>query len=288
MHITPECVGCIFNQALRVTQELRLSAEQSKEVLDLASTFIPKFRMDANPPQNATMMYEAIARHLGMEDIYTHTKTQSTLQALKHLPFCERLLASSPNPFVDSTKIAIAGNVIDLASQVRFDISKELETILQTPLAIDDTQKLYRSLQNTTNFVYLADNAGEHIFDMIYIKYLKKHFENLTIYYFVRGNPIINDVTYAEAKAAGIDQYATIINSGAATPCIIAENLTGKPKELFDTAQTIISKGMGNYECLNHQTTYPIFFLLKVKCSVVSQSLGEPVGAIVCKSNRGE
>ncbi len=283
MNITPQCVSCIFNQALRVTKELRLPEQKAKEVLDLASSFVPRFSMEQNPPVNATMMYEAIAQHLGMEDIYAEVKAHSTAEAQRLVPYCEELLAQSVDLFVDATKVAIAGNVIDLAAEVKYDIEEELRKLIHTPLAIDDTATLRTSLENAKNVVYLADNAGEHIFDRIYIRHLRELFPQIRIAYFVRGNPIINDVTYAEAEAAGIGDYATIIDSRAPTPCIMAESLEGEAKELFENADTIISKGMGNYECLSGQASRPIFFLLKVKCSVVSDSIGQPMGSIVCK-----
>ncbi|MBN2825604.1 MAG: DUF89 family protein [Campylobacterales bacterium] len=283
MNITPQCISCIFNQAHRVTQELHLDDAQAKEVLDLASSFVPKFSLEQNPPQNATMMYEAIAKLLNKSDIYQEVKAASTQEAQKLAPFALSLLNQSENLFVDATKIAVAGNVIDLASQVRFDLEEEITKVLHTPFAIDDSSKLLASLQKAKSVVYLADNAGEHIFDKLYMEVLQKLFPQMAIYYFTRGNPIINDVTYQEAIEAGIGEVATVINSGVRTPCIIVEDLVGQAKELFESADTIISKGMGNYECLNGEADYPIFFLLKVKCSVVAQAIGEPIGSIVCK-----
>jgi len=283
MNITPQCISCIFNQAHRVTQELGLEDAKAKEVLDLASSFVPKFSMSQNPPQNATMMYEAIAKLLDKNDIYQEVKAQSTAEATKLALFAKELLAKSDNLFLDATKIAVAGNVIDLASEVRFDLEEEIQKVIHTPFAIDDSNKLLESLKNAKKLIYLADNAGEHIFDKLYIEALKKLFPHLEIYYLTRGKPIINDVTYEEALNAGLDEVATVVNSGVATPCIIIEDLAPHAKELFESADTIISKGMGNYECLNQESAYPIFFLLKVKCSVVSNSIGQPIGSIVCK-----
>jgi len=283
MNITPQCISCIFNQAHRVTQELNLGDKQAKEVLDLASSFVPKFSMNENPPQNATMMYEAISKLLNKKDLYKEIKAQSTAQAQNLAPFAQKLLSDSDNLFLDATKIAVAGNVIDLAAEIQFDLKEELEKVIHTPFAIDDSIKLLNSLKNAKKVVYLADNAGEHIFDKLYIEALNQLFPTIKIYYLTRGQPIINDVTFDEAIEAGIDEIATVVNSGVATPCIIVEDLEPHARELFESADTIISKGMGNYECLNAQRSYPIFFLLKVKCSVVSSSIGEPIGSIVCK-----
>jgi len=42
----------------------------------------------------------------------------------------------------------------------------------------------------------------------------------------------------------------------------------------------IITKGQGNYENLN-EISWPIVFLLKIKCQVVAEDLGRKIGNIV-------
>ena len=54
-------------------------------------------------------------------------------------------------------------------------------------------------------------------------------------------------------------------------------------QKLFDEADLVISKGMGNYECLSPSHRKNICFLLKVKCNVVANSLDKEVGDIICK-----
>ncbi len=286
MNITPDCISCIFNQALRVTSKLDLDDNKSKEVLDIASSFIPKFKMTQNPPEAVTPMYQAIAKHLNISDIYKDIKDKSTKEAQKLIPFCNKLLDNSQNKFQDATKLAVAGNVIDLASQVEFNLEDEVQNIINKDWAIDDTEYLYNSLKSSKNLVYLGDNVGEHIFDKLYIKVIKNIFPTLNIYYFTRGEPIINDVTTQYAYDADINKYAKIIDSGVDTPGIVIDKLNLEAKEIFNSADTIISKGMGNYECLNLEDTYPIYFLLKIKCSVVANSIGKDLGGIIIKRVR--
>ena len=52
---------------------------------------------------------------------------------------------------------------------------------------------------------------------------------------------------------------------------------------MFDTADLIIAKGMGNYECMTPHRRGGTCFLLKIKCSVVAASLGREIGDIVCR-----
>jgi len=53
MHIEPDCIACIFNQALRVTKALELSPEASKKLLDEAACMLPDFSLKKTPPENA-------------------------------------------------------------------------------------------------------------------------------------------------------------------------------------------------------------------------------------------
>ena len=57
-------------------------------------------------------------------------------------------------------------------------------------------------------------------------------------------------------------------------------------RELFDQADKIISKGQGNFETLQ-ECGREIFFLMKVKCSVVAEETGLPLGSIFFQRSEG-
>jgi uncharacterized protein with ATP-grasp and redox domains len=156
-------------------------------------------------------------------------------------------------------------------------------SVFHTPFAHDDTNILRQLLSKAQNVLYIGDNAGEHLFDALAIQSLQKLYPNITFTYMVRGNPIINDVTLKEAYAGEIDTICAVLDSGVPTPGFVYELASCEAKNLFDSADLIIAKGMGNYECMTPQKRKNICFLLKVKCSVVAASLGREIGDIVCK-----
>ncbi len=283
MNIAPDCITCIFNQALRVTKVLALDDRKSKEVLDLAASHLPHFSLDKTPPANATPLYEDMAKLLGKKDLYHEIKKASIKKAQRLKPRCEAILAQSDETFLTATKIAVVGNVIDLASEVMYDLEDEIRGVMESHFAIDDSSLLYKKLQTAKKVVYLADNAGENIFDAIYIDYLRKKFKSCEFYYFVRGKPIINDLTIEDMQGDILHKLTTVIDSGVSTPGLHYADMNDIARAHFDSADCIISKGMGNYECLSTNTTHPLFFLLKIKCQVVSASLKCPLGAIICK-----
>ena len=261
-----------------------MDKESTKKVLDESAKMLPFFSLDKTPPKNATPMYQMISKLLDKSDLYYEVKQKSIQKAKEFIPKCKNAIKNSQNPFLTSTKIAVAGNVIDLASEFEFDLESELEKVLRTDFAIDDSNMLFKKLKNSKIVVYLADNAGENVFDELYIQTLKSLFEDIDVYYFVRSAPIINDITYDELKDGSINDIATLIDSGVETPGIIIEDLNQDAKLLFEQADCIISKGMGNFECLSENLEYPIYYLLKVKCTVVANELKMSVGDIICKS----
>lgn len=283
MNITQTCIECIINQSKRVGDTLGLDVSTKEQIVDLTTYMSKSFSFFKTPPEVATPVYEAIAKTIKTDDIYKDIKLKSTKQALSLLPRLQTILKNSKDKFLTATKIAVAGNVIDLASEFKFDLEKELDKIFETRFAIDDTKKFYNKLSVSKKVVVLGDNAGEHIFDKLYIQTLKEIFKDIEFFYFTRGKPIINDITYDEAIKAGFDEVCEVINSGVPTPGFVYSLANKKAKELFDGADLIISKGMGNYECLTPSHKKDIVFLLKVKCSVVASSIGLDIGDIVCK-----
>ena len=283
MKIHHDCLLCIENQASRVCDLLHVEVSTRSSIKTMAQRHIKTFDFTLSPPHNATPLYTEIAEFLEVEDLYEELKASSSKRAKAFVPFCEQVIAMSSNKLLSATKTAVAGNVIDLASVMMYDLEEELEKVYQTPFAIDDFEALETQLQSTQTLVYLADNAGEEIFDKLYIQTIKECYPNIKVYYFVRGRPIINDLTCKDALASGMDEVATIVDSGVPTPGLAMELMNENARIIFERAECILSKGMGNYECLGETKGLPIFFLFKVKCDVVARSVGAQLGNIICK-----
>lgn len=283
MKIQERCLTCIYDQTKRVCELLHVNNEQAHLIDGLAHQYIQTFDMNQTPPHNAAPLYEAMAEVLGVEDLYAQFKADSSQKAKAFVPLCQQKIQASSRKLFEATKTAVAGNVIDLAAVMLYDLEEELEKIYHTPFAIDDFKALEAQLARTQTLVYLADNAGEEVFDKLYIQTIKELFPKIHVYYFVRGRPIINDLTSLDALASGMDEVATIVDSGVPTPGLAMELMNENARILFEKAECIISKGMGNYECLGEVEGLPIFFLFKVKCNVVAHAVGAELGSIVCK-----
>ncbi len=283
MTIASPCIECLINQSLRVADAIGADEALTAQLHRYVSDASKDFDFALSPPEVAADVYETMARMAGKEDLYDEVKRLSTAKARQALPKLYEALETADNRVMTALKIAVAGNVIDLAAAVSFDLDEELESVFHTPFAIDNTAALEAALSQAKTLLYIADNAGEHIFDYVTIETLKRLYPKVHVFYMVRGKAIINDVTLNEAKAAGFETLCSLVDSGVNTPGFAYARATAAAQELFDTADVVLAKGMGNYECLSPATRKNLCYVLKVKCSVVADSLGREIGDIICK-----
>jgi uncharacterized protein with ATP-grasp and redox domains len=136
------------------------------------------------------------------------------------------------------------------------------------------------ALAEAENILYLADNAGEIVFDRLLIEQLPM--EKVVVA--VRGLPAINDATIQDAKIAGITELVEVIDNGSDAPATILEDCSERFLDAFNRADLIIAKGQGNYETLS-DIDKNIFFLLKAKCPVIAGHIGCEVGELILKRN---
>lgn len=283
MNINEECISCIVNQSVRVANLVTDDKELRDKITSTVQRMSKDFSFAKNPPQIASGVYETMSKILSKDDLYDEVKVSSTKKALSFVPLLKEELSSSDNKLLTATKIAVAGNVIDLAAQVSFDLDEELAKVFYTQFAHNDFEKLKRELEKAKTVLLIGDNVGEHIFDYIFIETLQKLYPKIQFSYMVRGNPIINDVTLKEAEEAKFDELCELVDSGVNTPGFAYECANSYSQNLFDSVDLVISKGMGNYECLSPSVRENIFCLLKIKCNVVANSLQKEVGDIICK-----
>lgn len=283
MTIQQECIGCIAAQSRRVCDAIHADEALRSKITSYVDGALQSADFTHSPPVVAAPLYEEMARIAHKEDLYDVQKAHAAAQAREYLPYLRDMIERSDDTLLALLKTAVVGNVIDLASEVSFDLHEAIHSVFDTSFAHDDSSKLRRALENAQTLLYIGDNAGEHVFDALAIKTLHSLYPDLKITYMVRGNPIINDVTMKEAREAGMDQLCTLLDSGVPTPGFVYELATPEAQQAFDSADVILAKGMGNYECMSPQRRRNICFLLKVKCSVVAASLNRQIGDLVCR-----
>lgn len=238
--------------------------------------------MSTTPPEIGMMVYKAIYQTADVDDPFKEIKEQCTAQLMSRYAEFKKQITRSKNPLYTALKFACFGNAIDFGANPDFDITQDLEDLFDKDFDICEYDKFLSALKISSDILFIADNAGETVFDRLLIEQLGK-----PVKYAVRSKPIINDATIEDAQNAGIDKVAQIITSGCDAPGTILEQCSEQFKQIFNASDMIISKGQGNYETLSDQKR-SIFFLLKIKCPVIARDIDIVCGSIALIKNKYE
>ena len=277
-----DCIPCFMQQALRAARIAATGEIEIKHILDETARLIPEISMAMSPAEIGEKVYSIVSRVSGAEDPYKELKNASLAKALEIVPYVKERIRAASDPLYFALKAAIAGNVIDFGVNNSFDLEKEFDEIFDKTLAIDDYNLFTEKYKAADSILYIGDNAGETAFDKILIENLEK-----PVIFAVRDKPVINDVTYADAAAAGIDSVAKIVSTGTAAPGVVLDRCSDEFVSLFNSAPLVISKGQGNYEALSG-AAHPVFFMLKAKCEVVARHLNVNEGDLILKFSEGK
>jgi len=257
---------------------MRLITKDEKKILEVlheVSLTLPKLSFEATPTEIGRQVYKIISEKTGVDDPYRAIKEKYINQALSYYPELKKIINSSPDRLMTAIRLAIAGNVIDFGANADFNLEEDIEEILHKDLAINHYRQFIDTLEKTESVLYLADNAGETVFDRLLVEELPK-----PVIYAVRAKPIINDATWEDAVNSGLEKVAEIVSTGCDAPGIVLNLCSRKFLEIYSSAGLIISKGQGNYEGLSEEKG-PIFFLLKTKCEVIARDIGVKQGSII-------
>jgi uncharacterized protein with ATP-grasp and redox domains len=275
-----DCYPCFFAQTLNTMRLITSDEEETWRVLKAVSLYLPQLSFDATPAEIGREVYRIISEMTGVDDPYREIKKRCTQQALDLYPDVKEKVKKAENSLLAAVKAAAAGNIIDFGAQAEFDITKDLDWILKQDFAINDFELFTRKAKESKQAVYLADNAGETVFDRVLIEEMA-----VPVIYAVRDKPVINDAVTEDAVEAEIDRVAQVVSSGSDAPGTILDHCSKDFRDILKSADLIISKGQGNYEALS-EVRGPIFFLLKAKCPVVAKDIGVPEGSIVLMGPR--
>jgi len=280
MKLYLDCYPCVLNQTLSVCRALGISEEMQKKVFSDALQILTEANPENPPVELVARVHAAIKEITGIADPYLAQKQASTKAALAVSSQVKELIENSDDPFETAVRMSIAGNIIDFGISHSFDLPSEIKRVVHQPFAVNDLDVLREEIQKANTLLYLADNAGETVFDRLLIETINKE-----VIYAVKEVPILNDALMEDAVQAGMDQSAKIISSGVDTPGTFLSCASASFLNIFHSADVIISKGQGNYEALSDRKEN-IFFLLQAKCELVSRLTGAPVGGLIVKSAR--
>ena len=275
MKISYECGPCFLRQA-REAMDLSTDDEMLKmEIMEDIFKFLSNnFKLDTNSNSTGSAMHKMIKEKTGCRDPYRKEKIEGNEIALKYLPDVKKIL-DEDNSLENYVKIAIIGNILDFgAFTLDDDIESVIKTALEKDLAVKDIEEFENSLKNHDEVLYLVDNTGEIVFDKLLLAKIKEYGLDITIA--VKSEPILNDACMEEALDAGLNEYGELVEIGCGTVGYVDSEISDEFREIFESHDFVISKGMGNYEGLTEidLSDKDIYFLLCAKCNTISRDIG--------------
>ena len=271
------CIPCIMNLMESTLNKTDMDNLSRQMILDKLKLDWTKTDMSEPPALTAGLIYQKLLQETDQDDLFKDHKKSSIQEALKLYPSLKTLVEQARDSLDTAIRISALGNILDAGNPNSYNIDEEIARLFDDRIWGDSLEIFRKKLSDADSLLILADNAGEAVFDKVLIEAL-----NVPVIYAVKSAPAFDDALLIDARQAGIDKVAKLIESGTPYLGTYIPSCTPEFRDLFQNSPLVLAKGQANFETLNDNNR-DIFFLLKVKCDVISKEIGYPVGSLVLK-----
>jgi uncharacterized protein with ATP-grasp and redox domains len=290
MKVEAECASCLLARATAETYYATTNpALRFRAIKEITKLLNREFRPTTVPADIGTKRDRLIKELTGNDDPYKRSKKISNEKALKMLPYARKIVEKGYNQqerFRKACLCAIVGNILEFdIPGHRFTFKTLTKSFREAAkdLVVDDVESAYELAKKAEEVLYLADNAGEIVFDTLLVEQLKNM--GLRVIYAVKGGPVINDATMEDVEFSGMDKLADkIITTGTDAVGLLQKEVSTEFLEVYDSAELVFAKGMGYAETLTEfKLTKPHFLLLRTKCNPVANYFCAPRNKNIAK-----
>jgi uncharacterized protein with ATP-grasp and redox domains len=289
MKIQPECVPCLLKRIVFETIQSTNDDYLRFKTIKNACTLLAKlYDKDECSATIATKVHKNAYEILGDNDPYKKLKEKSNKVAKSLVPHIEELIDSSDDPLRITIICSIVGNIMDFGiegvSNDPENLSEKFDEFFVEDLFYDDTDELKKILMKSKKVLLFTDNSGEIVFDKILCREIKKFNNKIFLTLVVKGEPIISDATLKDVEELNFKEVSDeILTTGSFAIGLDFNKITKKLKKAIEESDLIICKGMANYEAFSETNYKPIAYLLRTKCTAISNSIGVPINKNVVK-----
>lgn len=277
MKVEPECASCLLSRAMAETYMATTNpALRFRCMAEVVKLLNREFRPTTVPADLGTKRDRMIKHLTDNDDPYKFSKKQSNKIAASLLPTAKKFVEagySQQDRFKKACLCAIVGNTME------FDIPGHTFTCASMrksfrqaakDLVIDNADEAYGLAKKANSIFFLADNAGEIVFDTLLVEQLKNM--GLKVTYVVKGGPILNDATLEDVDSSGMRQLADdVLTTGADAVGLLVKEVSAEFMKAYEAAELVFAKGMGYAETLTeYKLTKPHFLMFRTKCNPVA------------------
>lgn len=269
MNASLECIYCIMKKADENYSLHESDPEKKLRFMKNVLRVFAESKTDTSAPYLTKCINDLMYADFGRVDDYDVFKKAFNSIMLRKEPDIAKRISESGDPLLTALRYAMAGNLIDAHS-----VEELSEKKLDALFARAETQNvntaqyetLLKDLEKARSLAYLHDNAGEIVADKLLIRQLRTLYPALRITSIVRGKPVINDATPADAEETGLSDLVTVLGNGTDIPGTELGRISDEAREAITKADLIFSKGQANFETL-HGCGLNIYYLFLCKCN---------------------
>ncbi|MHA1859852.1 MAG: damage-control phosphatase ARMT1 family protein [Candidatus Asgardarchaeia archaeon] len=281
MKASIECVPCTLRQLMEYSKEATDDLKVQEKVLREFMKELLKVDWEMETFDMAYLSKRILEKVTGVYDPFKRKKREFNRRALELIPKVREKIVMSDDKLEAAIRLAVAGNVIDLAPGKDFNVERTVDEVMNVEFKVYHYDELKDDIERARKVIYLCDNTGEIVFDKVVISMLRDMGKEVICY--VRNIPIINDATVEDALEVGLDEVAEIRSADLTNDTEEGKRLDDLKSVLKD-AEVVISKGQGNFEML-YGVEGNIYFLFRVKCTLAARYLGLSVGDYLILKN---
>lgn len=208
-------------------------------------------------------------------DLYARQKQIIRDLFLQNLEPVRRRIEQAPDPLAQALEIALRGNSFGrVETQAFFEgrLNLNLQQLIRKPISyyLDMRDEVLSRLKGPSlRMVYILDNAGESVWDLLFIEQLLKRGHSVTLV--AKSLPTLNDETFIEIQKLILRHRFTHPNlkviAGWDIPGIDLLSTLPEVETVFKQADLAIIKGEGNFEGMppEHSYSLDLVYILKVK-----------------------
>ncbi len=277
MKVEPECASCLLSRAqIEIYQATTNPALRFRAMAEIVKLLNREFKPSTVAADIGTKRDRMIRKLTGNNDPYVLNKKAANQKALKMLPHAKKYVQSGytqQERFKKACLCAIVGNIMEFDIPGHKFTLKDLAKTIKSAskdLVIDDINQAYGLAKKAESVLYLADNAGEIVFDTLLVEQLKNM--GLKVTYVVKGAPVINDATMEDVELCNMDKLADeVITTGCDAVGLQKKEVSADFLKTYEAAELVFAKGMGYAETLTeYKLKKPHFLMFRTKCAPVA------------------
>jgi uncharacterized protein with ATP-grasp and redox domains len=277
LKVEPECESCLLSRAqIQTYQATTNPALRFRCLAEIAKLLSREFKPTSVAAEIGTKRDRIIRKLTSNNDPYKYNKKLANQKALKLLPQAKKFVKSGYNQqehFKKACLCAIVGNIMEFdIPGHKFTLNSMAKVLHEASkdLAIDDIDNAYALTKKANSVLYLADNAGEIVFDTLLVEQLKNM--GLKVIYVVKGGPVINDATMEDVEISNMNNLADeVITTGCDAVGLQKKEVSAEFLKVYDAAELVFAKGMGYAETLTeYKLTKPHLLMFRTKCVPVA------------------